>query len=163
MGKCAFDSRKCVIFVVSLISRRAHVLLRPLFYKKNKANWSIVFFIKMFLFYDGRIEVTCKKQSNFQITVVLRILTWKKHPKIKLQRLRKIQMLTFGSLVHQINSFQEVLKLEQIFQKNKVVTGKTPLFVIGPFCSRHSICLNIGFWQSSFEWKWCAFNLSGFN
>ena len=71
----------------------------------------------MFLFYDGRIEVTCKKQSNFQITVVLRILTWKKHPKIKLQRLRKIQMLTFGSLVHQINSFQEVLKLEQIFQK----------------------------------------------
>ena len=88
------------------------------------------------------------------------ILTGKKHPKIKLQRWRKIRILTFGSLVHQINSFQEVLKLEQIFQKNKVVTGKTPLFVIGPFCSRHSICLNIGFWQSSFEWKWCVFNLS---
>ena len=48
----------------------------------------------------------------------LRILTGKKHPKIKLQRLRKIRILTFGSLVHQINSFQEVLKLEQIFQKN---------------------------------------------
>ena len=75
----------------------------------------------------------------------LRILTGKKHPKIKLQRLRKTRILTFGSLVHQINSFQEVLKLEQIFQKNKVVTGKTPLFVIGPFCSRHFICLNIGF------------------
>ena len=26
-----------------------------------------------------------------------------------------------------------------------VVTGKTPLFVIGPFCSGHFICLNIGF------------------
>ena len=38
--------------------------------------------------------------------------------------------------------FKEVLKLEQIFQKNKVVNGKTPLFVINPFCSRHSICLN---------------------
>ena len=75
----------------------------------------------------------------------LRILTGKKHPKIKLQRLQKMQIWTFGSLVHQINFFQEVLKLEQIFQKNKVVTGKTPLFVIGPFCSRHSICLNIGF------------------
>ena len=45
----------------------------------------------------------------------------------------------------------------------KVVTGKTSLFVIDPFCSWHSICLNIGFWQSSFEWKWCVFNLSGFN
>ena len=45
----------------------------------------------------------------------LRILTGKKHPKIKLQRLRKIRILTFGSLLHQINSFQEVLKLEQIF------------------------------------------------
>ena len=43
--------------------------------------------------------------------------------------------------------------MEQIFQKNKVVTGKTPLFVIDPFWGRHSICLNIGFWQSSFEWK----------
>ena len=79
------------------------------------------------------------KEENYRI---LRILTGKKHPKIKLQRLGKIRIWTFESLVHQINSFQEVLKLEQIFQKNKV--GKTPLFVIGPFCIRHSICLNIG-------------------
>ena len=35
--------------------------------------------------------------------LLLRILTGKKHPKIKLQRVRKIW--TFGSLVHQINSF----------------------------------------------------------
>ena len=35
----------------------------------------------------------------------LKILTEKKHPKIKLQRLRKIRILTFGSLVHQTNSF----------------------------------------------------------
>ena len=68
-----------------------------------------------------------------------------------------------GLLVHQINSFSEALKLEKICQKNKAVTGKTPLFVIGPFYSFHSICLNIGFWQSSLDWKWCVFNLSGFN
>ena len=37
--------------------------------------------------------------------IVLRILTGKKHHKIKLQRLRKIRIWTFGSLVHQINSF----------------------------------------------------------
>ena len=35
--------------------------------------------------------------------------------------------------------------MEQIFQKNKIVTGKTPLFVMSPFCNRHSICLNIDF------------------
>ena len=63
----------------------------------------------------------------------------------KLQRLRKIQIWTLGSMVHQINPFEEVLKLKQIFQINKVVTGKTLLFVIGQFCSRHSICLNVDF------------------
>ena len=42
-----------------------------------------------------------------------------KHPKIKLQQLRKIRILAFGSLVDQINSFQEVLKLGRIFQKFK--------------------------------------------
>ena len=29
----------------------------------------------------------------------------KKHPKIKLKRLQKMRISTFGSLVHQINSF----------------------------------------------------------
>ena len=75
----------------------------------------------------------------------LRILTGKKHIKIELQRLRKIEIWTFGSLVHHINSFQEVLKLKQIFQKNKTVTGNTPRFMIGSFYHRHSICFNIGF------------------
>ena len=40
---------------------------------------------------------------------------------------------------------KEVLKLKQNPQKNKVVTGKTPFFVIGPFGGHHSICLSIGF------------------
>ena len=35
---------------------------------------------------------------------------------------------------------------ETKFSKNKVVTGKTPFFVIVPFCTDHTICLNIGFW-----------------
>ena len=51
--------------------------------------------------------------------MILRTFTGKKHPKIKLQRLREIRIWTFGLLVHQINPFQEVLKLEQIFQKMK--------------------------------------------
>ena len=47
--------------------------------------------------------------------------------------------------------------MEQISQKNKVVTGKTLLFVKGVFFSRHSICLNIGFRQISSEWKMMFF------
>ena len=34
----------------------------------------------------------------------LTILTRKKHRQIKLQRLQKVRILAFGSLVHQINS-----------------------------------------------------------
>ena len=64
---------------------------------------------------------------------------------MKLQCLRKEQLWAFGLLVQQINSLIEDLKLKQNFQKNKVVTGKTPFFVTGPFCSHHFICLKIGF------------------
>ena len=48
------------------------------------------------------------------------------------------------------NSLEEVRTLKQNFLKNKVVTGQTPSFVIGPFFTSHSICINIGFWQGSF-------------
>ena len=34
--------------------------------------------------------------------------------------------------------------LELNFQKNKAVSGKIPFFVIDPFCTPHSVCLNIG-------------------
>ena len=56
----------------------------------------------------------------------------------------------------------EFLCLKQNFQK-KVVTGKTPFFEIGPFCTPHSIFPNIGFWHDSFVWKCCVFNFSTFN
>ena len=41
--------------------------------------------------------------KNFRFS--LRILTEKKHLKIKFQCLRKVRIWTFGSLVHQTNSF----------------------------------------------------------
>ena len=50
----------------------------------------------------------CWKRKRIQKTkqaTIFRILIGKKHPKIKLQRLRKIRIWAFGSLVHQINSF----------------------------------------------------------
>ena len=51
----------------------------------------------------------------------------------KTPALTKVRLLASGSLLHQINSLQEVLKLKQNFKKNKVSTGKIPFFLIGPF------------------------------
>ena len=74
---------------------------------------------------------------------------------MKLQCLQKVQIWASGFLVHQINSLWDIFILKQNFQKNKVIIGKTPLFVIGPFCN-----LNTGFWYGNFVWKICIFNLS---
>ena len=53
-----------------------------------------------------KLKVNGAQVNKMQrIKTRLRILTGKKHPKIKLQRLQKIRILTFGSLVHQINTF----------------------------------------------------------
>ena len=67
-----------------------------------------------------------------------------KVPPNKTPALRKSTNMGVGA-VGALSYSKEVLKLKQNFQKNKVVTGKTPFSVIGPFCSYHSICLNIGF------------------
>ena len=37
------------------------------------------------------------------------------------------------------------------FQKDKRVSGKSPFFVIDPFCTPHSICLNIGFSEAAVQ------------
>ena len=47
----------------------------------------------------------------------------------------------------------------KFLQKNKVVTGKTLFFMIGPFCTPHSIGLTNGFRQGSFVWKCWYFQL----
>ena len=49
--------------------------------------------------------------------------------------------------------------MKENFLKNKVITVKTPFFVIGPFCTHHSVCLNICFWCCCFVWRWCVFNI----
>ena len=46
------------------------------FAKERKGKWSIAFFTKMFLFYDDRIEVTCKNQSIFQVFVFPGLRPW---------------------------------------------------------------------------------------
>ena len=69
----------------------------------------------------------------------------KKYPQMKLQHLQKVRIWAFGSLAHQINSLEEVLKLKQNFQKKKVVAGKTPFYVTCPFCTEHLLYLNIDF------------------
>ena len=118
--------------------------------------------------YSGGFALCCITDKVTWLSTIylnhLMMLTGKKHRQTKLQRLQKVQIQVSGSsLVYQINSLWEVLKLKHNFQKTKVVTGKTPFFVIGPLCTHHSICLNIGFWYGIFEWKWLFFDLSAFN
>ena len=43
--------------------------------------------------------------------------------------------------------------MKKKFQKNKVVTGKTPFFVIGPFCTCHSFVLTLASDMAVFVWK----------
>ena len=71
--------------------------------------------------------------------------TQREKAQIKFDHFRKLWNLTFGWFVQQTNSLYEVLKLKQNFCESKLVTGKTPSFVIGPFCIQHSICFNFGF------------------
>ena len=74
---------------------------------------------------------------------VLRILTGKEHPQKNSSAYGKYDMDIW--VVGTLNQLlKEVLKLKQNFQKNKVVTGRASFFVIGSFCTHHSICLNIG-------------------
>ena len=80
-------------------------------------EWSCCFGFKSFSI-NLRIWKKHWKSFSNKYLFILRILTGKKRPTFKLQRLRKIRILTFGSLVHQINFFQEVLKLEQISPQN---------------------------------------------
>ena len=61
---------------------------------------------------------------------------------------------------HEINFLYEVLKQKQNFRKAKIVTGKTPFFMISPSCTSRFICLSIGFWQGSFVEKCFVFNSS---
>ena len=55
-----------------------------------------------------------------------------------------------GSTLNQLfirGSYNEI----KFSKKKKIVSGKTPFFVIESFCTRHSICLNVGFWQICME------------
>ena len=86
-----------------------------------------------------RFLATSSDSSNFKDTAE------KKHHQTKLHCLRKVGIWAFGSLVHQINTLEEVHQLRQNFKKNNVVTGKILFFVIGPFCTSHSAYANIDF------------------
>ena len=104
----------------------------------------------------NRIFQTPKFKSSPEACFSLKIHTGKKHRQMKPQRLQKVQIWTFGNRLFIRDYYSETI----FSKKNKVVTGKTPFFVIGQFCSHHFIFLNICFLYGSFVWKWCAFNLS---
>ena len=63
---------------------------------------------------------------------------WEKAPSNKTPQLLKSMSRDIWIV---ITSNQEVLEMKKGFQKNKVVTDKTPFFMIGPFCTPYSIFL----------------------
>ena len=63
------------------------------------------FIVDIFFLWTGSKDQLITFLNDFNTMHNLTILTGKKHPKIKLQFLRKIWIWTSGSLVHQINSF----------------------------------------------------------
>ena len=90
-----------------------------------------------------------KTSSILDPSVTLRILTGEKHPQIKLQ---PYEMFEYGHLGHwyiKPTLFKRFFNWNKNFYKNNVVIGKVPCFVIGPFCTHHSICLNIAFWYGN--------------
>ena len=92
------------------------------------------------------IEVSVKKSKPFRRYLTsLKDTHRDKAPSNKTPALRKSTNMGVFTVTTLNQIFIKVLKLKQNFQKNKVVTGKTPFSVIGPFCSYHYICLNIGF------------------
>ena len=82
--------------------------------KWNQLNDCFKKIVSIWKFKNTLIEfIKTKGNSIFGVSDIyciklltrLGILTGKKHPKIKLQRLRKKRIWTFWSLIHQINSF----------------------------------------------------------
>ena len=65
-------------------------------------------------------------------------------PSDKTQALKK-SMNTNICIVGTLKPLEEVAIVKLNFQKYEVVSGKSLFFMIGSFCTPHSICLNIGF------------------
>ena len=78
-----------------------------------------------------------------------RILIGKKHPK-KTPVLTKSMNADIWVVGTSKQLFLKVFILKHNFQKNEIVTVKTPFYVIASFCTLPSMCLNISFCQESF-------------
>ena len=65
----------------------------------------------------------------------------KVHSQIKLVFMKSMNMYIWGRSA----ICKKFLYSNKVLKKNKVVSGKTPFVVIGPFYAHHSIGPNIGF------------------
>ena len=90
---------------------------------------------------------TLAQKGYFVTTVIgdLRILIRKKAPSNKIPALTKSRNMDIYVVSTSNQLFIRGSSTNTKFSKNKVVAGKTPFFVTGPFCTHHSTCLNIGF------------------
>ena len=93
--KSFYRSNACVIVLLSIVFVFYHVMYIWTYNNKRFIN------IKRFEKCHSRSRCQVLEQKIWE----LRKVRGKKHPNIKPQRVQKIRIWTFGSLVHQINSF----------------------------------------------------------
>ena len=67
-----------------------------------------------------------------------------------------------GSWYIKSTPYMRFFNWNKSFENKQVVTGETSFFVIRPFCTLHSLWLDICFWLSSFVWKCYVFNFRAF-
>ena len=83
------------------------------------------------------------------VITIFRIFTGKTHPK-KTPALTKSMNADIWVVSTSKQLFLKVFILKHNFQKNEIVTTKTPFSVIASFCTPPSMCLNISFCRGSF-------------
>ena len=173
-------------FLMSILKSIAKVFPKSefLFLKEPKESTSLLYQFSLtfsFCFWIRYLWFLCKKLKSkngilkwkFKLLIIdltvniildhLKDTHREKAPSNKTPVLRKSINMGVWAVGTLNQLFKRFLNWNKTFKKNKIVTGKTQFSVTDPFCSYHSICLNIGFSYGSFVWKWCSLNLSALN
>ena len=129
----------------------------------NSCFWKIVVFGRTIETRSFQTVWGFSRKTKFYIILRLKNTYREVAPLNKTRTLSKSANMNIWVVGTANQLFYEVLKLRQNFRKTKLVTVKTWFFVIGSFCTPHSICLTIGSWWNRFVWKCWVFNLSTFN
>ena len=108
------------------------------------------------------LEHSCNKVSYQLIDIDYKVQILLGYPQGKhtlKEKLRALQnSMNMGIWV--IGTLNELFIRAFLYSK---LNFQTPFFMVDPFCTPHSICLDIGFGQGSSVWKCCSLNCRALN